>query len=425
MTQADTDMKPRGGFTLTQQIFTGLLLGIVVGYIVSRTHPGAAVYFKPFSDLFLRLIKMIIAPLIFATLVAGIAGAGHAKTVGRLGLRSLIYFEVVTTMALLVGLLTVNILKPGVGLTLPAASAAPITTQPQSWDQIFLHTVPTSIMQAMAEGDVLQVVVWSIIFAIALGMVGERARPIIVLCEALAETMFKFTNIVMKYAPVGVAAAMAYTVGAGGIKVLYGLAWLVGSLYIALVVFATGVLLPVMFLFRVPIRKFLQSVREPAVIAFSTASSESALPRAMEAMERLGVPRPIVSFVIPLGYTFNLDGSTLYLALAAVFVSQVAAVPLSIGQQITMMLTLMLTSKGVAGVPRASLVILAGTLARYDLPLEGIAMILGVDTLMDMGRTMMNVVGNCLASVVVAKWEGEFVEATDQQLALAAARGEI
>ena len=401
------------------------MLGIVVGFVVSRTNPGAAVYFKPFSDLFLRLIKMIIAPLIFATLVAGIAGAGHAKTVGRLGLRSLIYFEVVTTLALVVGLLTVNILRPGVGLTLPAASTAPITTQPQSWDQIFLHTVPTSMMQAMAEGDVLQVVVWSIIFAIALGMVGERARPIIVLCEALAETMFKFTNIVMKYAPIGVAAAMAYTVGAGGIKVLYGLAWLVGSLYTALVLFAVAVLLPVMLLFRVPVRKFLQSVREPAVIAFSTASSEAALPRAMEAMERLGVPRPIVSFVIPLGYTFNLDGSTLYLSLAAVFVSQVAAVPLTIGQQITMMLTLMLTSKGVAGVPRASLVILAGTLARYNLPLEGIAMILGVDTLMDMGRTMMNVVGNCLASVVVAKWEGEFVEATDQQLALAAARGEI
>jgi len=416
---------PRRGFTLTQQIFTGLVLGIAIGFIVSRTNPGVAVYFKPFSDLFLRLIKMIIAPLIFATLVAGIAGAGHAKTVGRLGLRALIYFEVVTTLALVVGLLTVNILRPGVGLALPAAASAPITTQPQSWDQIFLHTVPNSMIQAMAEGDVLQVVVWSIIFAIALGMVGERARPIVVLCEALAETMFKFTNIVMRYAPVGVAAAMAYTVGAGGMKVLYGLAWLVGSLYIALVLFAVAVLLPVMLLFRVPVRKFLQAVREPAVIAFSTASSESALPRAMEAMERLGVPRPIVSFVIPLGYTFNLDGSTLYLALAAIFVSQVAAVPLSIGQQITMMLTLMLTSKGVAGVPRASLVILAGTLARYNLPLEGIAMILGVDTLMDMGRTMMNVVGNCLASVVVAKWEGEFIEATDQQLALAAARGEI
>ena len=425
MVQADRTLQPRRGFTLTQQIFTGLVLGIAIGFIVSRTNPGVAVYFKPFSDLFLRLIKMIIAPLIFATLVAGIAGAGHAKTVGRLGLRSLIYFEIVTTAALVVGLLTVNILRPGVGLALPAAVSAPITTQPQSWDQIFLHTVPTSMIQAMAEGDVLQVVVWSIIFAIALGMVGERARPIVVLCEALAETMFKFTNIVMRYAPVGVAAAMAYTVGAGGIKVLYGLAWLVGSLYVALVLFAVAVLLPVMFLFRVPVRKFLHAVREPAVIAFSTASSESALPRAMEAMERLGVPRPIVSFVIPLGYTFNLDGSTLYLALAAIFVSQVAAVPLSIGQQITMMLTLMLTSKGVAGVPRASLVILAGTLARYNLPLEGIAMILGVDTLMDMGRTMMNVVGNCLASVVVAKWEGEFVEATDQQLELAAARGEI
>jgi Na+/H+-dicarboxylate symporter len=424
MVPVDT-IPPRRGFTLTQQIFTGLVLGIAIGFIVSRTNPGVAVYFKPFSDLFLRLIKMIIAPLIFATLVAGIAGAGHAKTVGRLGLRSLIYFEIVTTLALVVGLLTVNILRPGVGLALPAAANAPITTQPQSWDQIFLHTVPTSMIQAMAEGDVLQVVVWSIIFAIALGMVGERARPIVVLCEAMAETMFKFTNIVMRYAPVGVAAAMAYTVGAGGIKVLYGLAWLVGSLYIALMLFAVAVLLPVMFLFRVPVRKFLQAVREPAVIAFSTASSESALPRAMEAMERLGVPRPIVSFVIPLGYTFNLDGSTLYLALAAIFVSQVAGVPLTIGQQITMMLTLMLTSKGVAGVPRASLVILAGTLARYNLPLEGIAMILGVDTLMDMGRTMMNVVGNCLASVVVAKWEGEFVEATDQQLELAAARGEI
>jgi proton glutamate symport protein len=425
MVQADSTLPPRRRFTLTQQIFAGLVLGIVIGFVVSRTNPAVAVYFKPFSDLFLRLIKMIIAPLIFATLVAGIAGAGHAKTVGRLGLRSLIYFEAVTTLALVVGLLTVNILRPGVGLTLPAASTAAITAQPQSWDQIFLHTVPTSLIQAMAEGDVLQVVVWSIIFAIALGMVGERARPLVVLCEALAETMFKFTNIVMQYAPIGVAAAMAYTVGAGGLKVLYGLAWLVGSLYIALAVFVVAVLLPVMVLFRVPVRKFLHAVREPAVIAFSTASSESALPRAMEAMERLGVPRPIVSFVIPLGYTFNLDGSTLYLALAAVFVSQVAAVPLTIGQQITMMLTLMLTSKGVAGVPRASLVILAGTLARYNLPLEGIAMILGVDTLMDMGRTMMNVVGNCLASVVVAKWEGEFVEATDQQLALAAARGEI
>jgi proton glutamate symport protein len=417
---------PRSGLTLTQQIILGLVLGIVAGTIVSRTNPAWAQYFNPFSQLFLRLIKMIIAPLIFSTLVAGIAGAGHVKAVGRIGLRAMIYFEVVTTLALLIGLLAVNILKPGVGLVLPAATGPPaIATAAQTWDQIFLHTFPTSIIQAMAEGDVLQIVVWSIIFAIALTMVGPKARPMIEFCESLAETMFKFTNIVMKYAPIGVAAAMAYTIGKGGFGVLYNLAWLVGTLYIALAAFYLLVLLPVMILFKVPIRKFFMAVKEPAVIAFSTTSSEAALPRAMEVMERLGVPRSVVAFVLPLGYSFNLDGSTLYLSLAAVFVSQAAGIPLSIGQQITMLLTLMLTSKGVAGVPRASLVILAATLARYGLPLEGVTLILGVDTLMDMGRTMTNVIGNCLASVVVARWEGVFIEATDQELEVAAVGGEI
>src|SRR5438045_8144994 len=244
-------------------------------------------------------------------------------------------------------------------------------------------------------------------------------------CESLGETMFTFTNIVMRYAPIGVAAAMAYTIGHGGFGVLYNLAWLVATLYIALIAFYLLVLVPVMFLFRIPIGKFVTAVREPAVIAFSTTSSEAALPRAMEAMERLGVPRSVVAFVLPLGYSFNLDGSTLYLSLAAVFVAQAANVHLSVGQQITMLLPLMLTSKGVAGVPRASLVILAGTLATYGLPLEGVTLILGVDELMDMARTMVNVIGNCLATVVVAKWEGEFVEASDQELAVAAARGEI
>ena len=417
---------PRSGLTLTQQIILGLVLGIVAGTIVSRTNPAWAQYFNPFSQLFLRLIKMIIAPLIFSTLVAGIAGAGHVKAVGRMGLRAMIYFEVVTTLALLIGLLAVNILKPGVGLVLPAATGPPaIATATQTWDQIFLHTFPTSIIQAMAEGDVLQIVVWSIIFAIALTMLGPKARPMIEFCESLAETMFKFTNIVMKYAPIGVAAAMAYTIGKGGFGVLYNLAWLVGTLYIALAAFYLLVLLPVMILFKVPIRKFFMAVKEPAVIAFSTTSSEAALPRAMEVMERLGVPRSIVAFVLPLGYSFNLDGSTLYLSLAAVFVSQAAGIPLSIGQQITMLLTLMLTSKGVAGVPRASLVILAATLASYGLPLEGVTLILGVDTLMDMGRTMTNVIGNCLASVVVARWEGVFNEATDKELEVAAVRGEI
>jgi proton glutamate symport protein len=332
----------------------------------------------------------------------------------------------VTTLALLIGLVAVNVFKPGVGLVLPAPGGVnPISGAPQTWDQILLHIVPTSVVQAMAEGDVLQIVVWSMIFAISLTMIGEKARPMIAWCESLAETMFTFTNIVMRYAPIGVAAAMAYTIGKSGFAVLYNLAWLVGTLYLALAAFYLLVLVPVMLLFGISIRKFFSAVREPAVIAFSTTSSEAALPRAMEAMERLGVPRSVVAFILPLGYSFNLDGSTLYLSLAAVFVAQAANVHLSAGQQITMLLTLMLTSKGVAGVPRASLVILAATLARYGLPLEGVTLILGVDTLMDMGRTMTNVIGNCLASVVVARWEGVYREATDMELETAAARGQI
>jgi len=397
----------------------------VAGWIVSTSHPEWAQYFRPFSQLFLRMIKMIIAPLIFATLVAGIAGAGHVKVVGRMGLRAIIYFEIVTTIALGIGLAAVNIMRPGVGVNLPMGQASEITAKPQTWDQILLHIVPESVIRAMAEGDVLQIVVFSIFFAIALGMIGEKGRPVVEWCEAVAETMFKVTNIVMHYAPIGVGAAIAYTVGHGGLGVLWNLAWLVTTLYLALIVLILFVFLPIAIMFRVPIRKFAMAVKEPAVIAFSTTSSEAALPRAMEVLERLGVPRRIVSFVLPLGYSFNLDGSTLYLSLAAVFVSQAAGVQLTVGQQVTMLLTLMLTSKGVAGVPRASLVILAGTLASYGLPLEGITLILGVDELMDMARTMTNVIGNCLATVVIAKWEGEFVEASDQELAVAAARGEI
>jgi proton glutamate symport protein len=425
MAPPSSDPRPRRGLTLTQQIFIGLALGIVAGWLVSEYNPAAAAYFRPFSQLFLRLIKMIIAPLIFATLVAGIAGAGHVKVVGRMGLRAIIYFEIVTTLALIIGLATVNLMKPGVGVNLPMGAKSEISAQAQTWDQILLHVVPESVIRAMAEGDVLQIVVFSIIFAIALGMIGEKGRPVIAWCESVAETMFKFTNIVMHYAPIGVGAAIAYTVGHGGLKVLWNLAWLVATLYLALIVLILGVFLPVALLFKVPIRKFVKAVKEPAVIAFSTTSSEAALPRAMEVVERLGVPRKIVAFVLPLGYSFNLDGTTLYLSLASVFVAQAAGVQLTTGQQITMLLTLMLTSKGVAGVPRASLVILAGTLASYGLPLEGVTLILGVDELMDMARTMVNVIGNCLATVVIAKWEGGFVEASEQDLDLAAARGEI
>ncbi|HXG72921.1 MAG TPA: cation:dicarboxylase symporter family transporter [Gemmatimonadaceae bacterium] len=425
MDQTATVPPRRRGLSLTQQIFVGLALGIAVGAFVDYYNPAWAIYFRPFSQLFLRLIKMIIAPLIFATLVAGIAGAGHFKVVGRMGLRAIIYFEIVTTIALVIGLVAVNITRPGDGVNLPMGQGSEITAKAQTWDQILLHVVPESVFDAMARGDVLQIVVFSIFFGIALGMIGEKGRPIITWCEGVAETMFKFTNIVMHYAPIGVGAAIAYTVGHGGLGVLYNLAWLVATLYMALAFFILAVLLPIALIFKVPIRKFIRAVKEPAIIAFSTTSSEAALPRAMEVLERLGVPRRVVSFVLPLGYSFNLDGTTLYLSLAAVFVAQAAGVELTIGQQITMLLTLMLTSKGVAGVPRASLVILAATLASYGLPLEGVTLILGVDELMDMARTMTNVIGNCLATVVIAKWEGEFVEASDADLALAASRGEI
>ena len=410
--------------SLTQQIFIGLALGVLLGWFVNNYHPDWVVNIRPFSQIFLRMIKMVIAPLIFATLVAGIAGAGHFRQVGRMGLKAIIYFEIVTTIALVLGLVAVNLTKPGVGLQLPTEPSG-ITGTAQTWREILLHLVPESVIQAMATGDVLQIVVFSIIFGIALGLIGEKGKPMVQWCEMLAETMFKFTNIVMHYAPIGVGAAMAYTVGHGGLSVLKNLGLLVLTLYGALIVFFLIVLLPVAIIFKVPLRKFIRAVREPAVIAFSTTSSEAALPRAMEVLERLGVPRRIVSFILPLGYSFNLDGTTLYLSLAAVFVAQAAGVELTIGQQITMLLTLMLTSKGVAGVPRASLVILAGTLASYDLPLVGITLILGVDELMDMARTMTNVVGNCLATVVVAKWEGEFKEASDAELDAAAAKGEI
>lgn len=410
---AESAKKPR--LSPTVQIMIGLVVGLLVGYVVSITDPSWANIIRPFSQIFIRMIRMIIAPLLFGTLVAGIAGAGHFKDVGRMGFRAIVYFEIVTTLALLIGLFTVNVMKPGVGLVLPApAGAPPVSATAQTWDQILLHMVPTSIIEAMATGDVLQIVVFSMVFAIGLGMVNDKAKkPMLEWCESLTEAMFKVTNIVMLYAPFGVGAAMAATIGQSGLQVLWNLGYLVITLYVALIVFFGLVLVPVMMMFKIPVAGFLKAIKEPALIAFSTTSSEAALPRAMECVEAFGVPRRIVSFILPLGYSFNLDGSTLYLSLAAVFVAQAANVELTIGQQVTMLLTLMLTSKGVAGVPRAALVILAATLASYNLPLEGITLILGVDAIMDMGRTMTNVIGNCLASVVVAKWEGEFRPSAD------------
>lgn len=393
--------------SLTTQIFIGLLCGIALGFF--KPQWGIAV--RPLSLLFLNLIKSIIAPLIFSTLVIGIAGTGDIKQVGRIGLKALIYFELVTTFALFIGLGAVNLTKPGVGVVLPppheSAGALP-TAKPQSFGDLITHLAPSSIIKAMADGDVLQIVVFSVLFALAVTSIGEKAKFMIQWCDSLADVMFRFTEFVMKFAPIGVGAAMANTVGHSGLGVLKNLGMMVGTLYGSLIVFILFVLVPVGLIARVPLRDFFNAVKEPATIAFATTSSESALPKAMENMERLGVPRRIVGFVLPTGYSFNLDGTTLYLSLASVFIAQAAGVHLSFGQQLIMMVTLMLTSKGVAGVPRAALVILLGTVASFHLPAEGVLVILGIDELMDMGRTAVNVIGNCLATVVVARWENAF-----------------
>lgn len=480
--------------SLTWKIMIGLVLGIFIGWLIreldlkSGDHhvfgmetQSILSFIRSLSTLFLNLIKSIIAPLIFATLVVGISGTGDIKQVGRIGAKSLLYFEIVTTLALVIGLAAVNITRPGDGVSLsgvsrgddkatlakkaqdlskeaseaakkaeelrvraatdPAALAegekqAAIAIQksteaadaaakgltapepaakPQTFGDIIAHLSPTSIIKAMAEGDVLQIVIFSVIFALAVTAIGKKAKAVVEWCQSLADIMFKFTEYVMMFAPVGVGAAMAYTIAHNeqGLGVLKNLGALILTLYGALIFFSGVVLLPIALIFKVPLRDFFNAVKTPAAIAFATTSSESALPKAMENLARLGVPRRIVGFVLPTGYSFNLDGTTLYLSLAAIFVAQAAGHPIADfsthwEQQVLMLVTLMLTSKGVAGVPRASLVILLGTLASFGLPAEGVLLILGVDELMDMARTMTNVIGNCLATVVIAKWEGAF-----------------
>lgn len=392
-----------------------ILLSMVIGVLIGNFFPAFSQSLKPLSTVFLRMIKSVIAPIIFGTLVIGIAGHGDdMKRVGRLAFKSIIYFEIVTTLALFIGLAAVNITKPGVGVTLSGASAATgqqlgQTAKGLTPSTFLEHIVPTSVVEAMANNEVLQIVFWSILFAVGLSQVrGAPKAAVLSVLEGLTETMFKFTGFVMKYAPIGIGAAIAVTVGHSGLGVLKNLAVLILTLYGALVAFGLLVLLPVALIARVPLRRFLRAVKDPALIAFSTTSSEAALPRAMQAMEAIGVPRRIVAFVMPTGYSFNLDGTTLYLAVASIFAAQAAGVHLTLGHQLTMMLTLMLTSKGVAAVPRASLVILSGTLASFGLPLEAVALILGVDELMDMARTTVNLVGNCLATVVMARWENDF-----------------
>jgi proton glutamate symport protein len=389
--------------SLTSWIFIAMAVGIAVGHFL----PDVGKQLSLVSTIFLRLIKSIIAPLLFATLVYGIAGSGSAKAMGRIGVKAIFYFEVVTTIALFLGLFAVNFVKPGAGIQLERGKAETgLPAANATLAGALEHTFPTSVIDAMAKNEVLQLVVFAFLFGTACIAIQDKARPVVEFCKSLGDVMFEYTKYVMYFAPLGVGAAMAAVVGSKGIGVLVGLGKLILTLYGALIFFVVVVLGAVMVVCRIPIKRFWQAAKDPYFLAFSTASSEAAFPMAMQNMEKFGVPRHIVSFVLPTGYSFNLDGTTLYLSLASVFVAQAAGVEMTFGQQIMMMLTLMLTSKGVAAVPRASLVILAGTLTTFNLPLEGVALLLGVDTLMDMARTSVNLLGNCLATAVVARWEG-------------------
>ncbi len=401
----------RRRLNLTVQIFIGLLIGIAVGWL----WPSLGVGLRPLADAFLRMIKMIIAPLLFSTLVIGVAGTGDLKAMGRIGVKAIVYFEIATTIALFLGLALVNVFEPGAGQAMPigadtSAAAAMVQNQQHAWD-IFLHLFPTSVVDAMARGDILQLVVFSLFFGIGVAAIGAKGKPILDIMDSTAHAMFKVTGYVMAFAPIGVFAAIAATVGAKGFGILFTLGKLIALMYFGLVIFVLIVVGGVSYLIRVPFLTFVKAIREPFLIAFTTASSEAALPKALEVMERFGVPKNIVSFVLPTGYSFNLDGTTLYLSLASVFVAQLAGMHLTVGQQIVMMLTLMLTSKGVAGVPRSALVVLTATLTQFGLPLEGAAILLGIDQVMDMGRTAVNVMGNCIAAAVVARWEGVFDDA--------------
>jgi proton glutamate symport protein len=394
--------------SLTAWIFIGMALGVVLGVVL----PQFAAQLGPIANIFLRLIRVIVALLVFATLVVGIAGGGDLKRMGRIGAKAILFFEVVTTLALFLGLAAVNLVKPGLGVPIQASAQVAPASAPASAAAILEHIFPTSLADAMARNDVLQVVVFAFLFGISCAAVGAKSEPVVTFCNSLAEVMFQFTKYVMYLAPFGVGAALAVTVGSKGVGVLFGLGKLIVTMYVSAAIVIFAILLPCLFIFRIPVARFYRAAREPFLIAFSTASSEAALPAALENMEEFGVPKHIVGFVIPTGYSFNLVGSTLYLSMASIFVAQAAGVHMSWSEQLLMMLTLMLTSKGVAGVPRAAIVILSGTVTNFHLPMEGVAVLLGVDALLDMARTAINVLGNCLAAAAVARWEGYQLEPT-------------
>ena len=393
-----------------RSLTTWILVGLLAGAELGQDWPSVAVNLQLLGTIFLRLIKVIIAPLLFGVLVVGIAGHSDLKKVGRLGVKSLIYFEVVSTIAMLIGYAAIHLSRAGEGVHLPPASAAQaLNVSPHSATQLITDIFPENIAKSVAEGQVLQIVVFSVLFAMALILVPEaKRRPMLVLSESLSETMFKFTNLVMYAAPLGVFGAVAYTVGHLGVGVLLPLLKLLATMYVALAFFIVCVLLPIALWARIPIKRFINAVAEPVTIGFATASSEATLPRAIEQLESFGVPREIVAFVLPTGYSFNMDGASLYQSLALFFVVQAAGLHLSIGQQVLMILTLLISSKGTAGVARASLLIVFGAATSFHLPMEPLFLLFAIDQLMDMGRTAVTVLGNCVACVVIARWEGEF-----------------
>ena len=396
---------------LTTFIFSALFAGILFGWLA----PDWAAKMQPLADVFLKMVKMIIAPLIFATLVVGIAGHGDVKNLGKIGLKTIIYFEIATTLALIIGLVMANVLKPGAGfnidlstISMGAVNEMQTIKVDHSFSHMLLDLVPTSIFKALVEGSLLQIVVFAIFFSLAICAVGQKARPVLDFMQSTCDIMFKFTEYVMYFAPMGIFGAISATIGKNGVGILVNYAKLIGVTYLSLIVFVLITLVIVCKIIRIPFGGIIKAIKDPALLAFSTASSEAALPKAMDAMEKFGVPKNIVSFVMPTGYTFNLDGSTLYLTLTTLFCAQVAGIDLSFNQQLLIMFTLMLTSKGIAGVPRVSLVVLTGTLHTFGLPVEGVAILLGIDQILDMGRTTVNLVGNCVATTVVARWEDEF-----------------
>ncbi len=397
---------------LTSLIFIALILGILVGWLA----PDFARRLHVLADVFLRMVKMIIAPLLFATLIVGIAGHDDAKGIGRLGLKTIVYFEIVTTFALFIGLAVANIFKSSFEMKNLSIVTSGLThidpmisaTRHSSLGEMLLSIFPTSIVQSMAEGNLLQIVVFSIFFALAIRSVGQKAKPVLDVLHSVAAIMFKFTEFVMWFAPVGIFGAIAYTIGQNGLAILKNYASIIGSLYLALAIFVVFVLSAACCIVKISLKDLVKALHEPALLAFTTASSEAALPKAMDIMERFGVPKTIVGFVMPTGYTFNLDGSTLYLAMAVIFSAQVAGIPLTLEQQLVIMVALMFTSKGIAGVPRVALIVLAGTLTSFKIPILGVAILLGIDQILDMGRTAVNLIGNCVATVVIARWEKQF-----------------